>query len=268
MSAYLVDHPPARSQYRRPRRADPSGVAVVHTAENTPDYVALDGGAEAVANFIRNRSDPGSYHDLADSDSCINLVPYDAEAYHDGTGSNPHSYGVSVATRADVWPLAPPVWRAGAVRNAAHGAARYARWLRARSGIVIPARRISRAQSEARIPGFLSHAERDPARRTDPGKAFPWSAFLAEFARLTNLTPTPPTSEDDDMPATYRIELADQNRVAYVLPDGTVVDTDHEGNRITDGSPGDSAMGAVYLAKSGNARQVDVVQAMVRRARG
>lgn len=202
--AWLDDHPPASSQFRRPRREQPSGVIVVHTAENTPDFVAFDGGAEAVANFIRTRTDPGSYHDLVDSDSCINLVGYDAEAYHDATGSNRHSYGLSVATRADVWPWAPKVWRDGAVHQAAAAAARYAFWLHARRGITIPARRINRAESEMRVPGFISHAERDPARRHDPGAGFPWPQFLAHYEHLTaDLWPAPPTpdpsQEVDDM---------------------------------------------------------------------
>jgi len=180
--AWLDDHPPVRSQFRRPRREAPSGVVVVHTAENTPDFAGSDAGAEAVANFIRTRTDPGSYHDLCDSDSTINLVGYDAEAYHDGTGSNRHSYGVSVATRADKWTQAPRAWRDGAIQQAAMSAARYARWLKATRRIVIPARRINRAQSEARIPGFISHAERDPTRRTDPGVAFPWAMFLNAYS--------------------------------------------------------------------------------------
>lgn len=184
MAAYLVDNPPVRSQYRSPRRADPSGVVVAHTAENTPDFVAFDGGAEAVAKFIRTRTDPGSYHDLVDSDSAINLVEYDDEAFHDGTGSNPHSYGVSGATRADVWPLAPQAWRDGCIYQMAAAAARYAVWLRARSGIIIPARRITRTESDNRVPGFISHEERDPGRRSDPGAQFPWAQFLATFDRL------------------------------------------------------------------------------------
>lgn len=179
--AYLDDHKPASQQFRDPRREAPSGVVVVHTAENTPDFVAFDGGAESVANFIAGRPDPGSYHDLVDSDSRINLVRYECEAFHDATGSNRHSYGVSVATRADVWPLAPERWRKGAVTNAARAAAIYAHWLHSRSGIIIPASRINRDQSEARKPGFISHHERDPARRTDPGAAFPWQYFLDKY---------------------------------------------------------------------------------------
>lgn len=182
--AYLDQHPPARSQFRCPRRATPSGVVVVHTAESTPDVVATDGGAEAVARFIQGRSDPGSYHDLCDSDSSIQLVRYECEAFHDGTGSNPHSYGVSAATRADFWALAPAEWRNGCVRQMAAAAARYARWVKSRHGITIPARRINRSQSELRIPGFISHAERDPARRSDPGAGFPWDRFLATYAEF------------------------------------------------------------------------------------
>ncbi|HMG44644.1 MAG TPA: N-acetylmuramoyl-L-alanine amidase [Acidimicrobiales bacterium] len=221
--AWLDTHPPASSQFRRPRREAPSGVVCVHTAENTPDFVAFDGGAEAVANFVRTRSDPGSYHDLVDSDSCINLVAYDCEAYHDGTGSNRHSYGVSVATRADVWPLAPKAWRDGAVHQAAAAAARYARWLRDRRGILIPARRINRVESEMRIPGFISHAERDPARRTDPGRSFPWPQFLAHYEHLTAdlrpqapvPEPTPEPLEEDPM---WFARQKDTGAVLHLLP--------------------------------------------------
>lgn len=191
--AWLDDHQPERPQFRRPRREPPSGVIVVHTAENTPDTVATDGGAEAVARFIQGRDTPGSYHDLADSDSSIQLVAYDCEAYHDATGSNRHSYGVSVATTAAWWPVAPKAWRDGAIGQAARAAARYAKWVKTTRGIVIPAHRISRAQSEARVPGFISHAERDPARRSDPGAAFPWTQFLTEYARAMGAPPV----EDD-----------------------------------------------------------------------
>jgi hypothetical protein len=195
--AYLDDNPPVRSQFRLPRRTDPSGVIVAHTAENMPDFVAFDGGAEAVANFIRNRTDPGSYHELCDSDSAINLVRYDAEAYHDATGSNPHSFGVSAATRADVWPLAPEEWRNGCIRNMAARSANYARWCRTHYGIVIPARRITRAESEARVPGFISHAERDPERRTDPGRWFPWDQFLGDYElEMGSSAPTVPTPQE------------------------------------------------------------------------
>jgi hypothetical protein len=194
MAAYLIDHPPAQRQFR-PRAAKPSGVIVVHTAESTPDWVGHDTGAENVAAFIARRSDYGSYHDLCDSDSIVNLVPYDQAAYHDGTGSNDHSYGVSAATQAHKWSEAPREWREATVRNMARAAARYARWLKTNHGIDVPARRISRPKSEARVPGFISHGERDPGRRTDPGNEFPWQDFLNYYAAEMGGAPT----EEDDM---------------------------------------------------------------------
>ena len=101
MSCYLEDHPPRRSQFRRIRRRKPSGVTVLHTAESMLDLIGEDTGAEGVARFICGRTDPGSYHDLVDSDSAIQLVPYDAEAFQDGTGTNPHALSISWAIRGD-----------------------------------------------------------------------------------------------------------------------------------------------------------------------
>jgi hypothetical protein len=202
--AWLDDNEPARSQFRCPRRQNPSGLGVIHTAENTPDFVAFDGGAEAVARFIQGRSDPGSYHDLVDSDSSINLVRYSCEAFQDGTGSNPFAWGGSVATRADVWPLAPQAWKNGAIRQLALAAARYARWVKAQYGITVPARRVTRAQSEQRVPGFISHAERDPGRRTDPGISFPWQFFLDEYRiAMGGIAPPPLLTGVPDMAFTY-----------------------------------------------------------------
>lgn len=183
MGYYLLDNPPKTRQFRNPRREKPSGVVVVHTAENTPDTTPEDRGAESVASFIADRSDYGSYHALCDSDSVVEMVPPTYEAFHDATGSNPHSYGISGATRADRWAQMPDDWRDGCVEMMAVAAARYARWIKSHHGIVIPAKRISRADSEARRPGFISHAERDPARRTDPGAAFPWEQFLDLYAQ-------------------------------------------------------------------------------------
>jgi hypothetical protein len=209
MAAYLEDHPPRIRQFRYPRRATPSGVVVVHTAESYPDEKGPDTGAESVARFIRDRTNPGSYHDLCDSDSTVDLVPYDAEAYHDGTGSNPHSYGVSAATQAAKWNSLGDDWVDATVRNMARAAARYARWIKAEYGVTIPARRITRAQSSDRVPGFISHGERDPGRRTDPGSTFPWKTFLAYYAAemggtTPKPTPTPTPTPEDDMPTTYR----------------------------------------------------------------
>lgn len=183
--AYLREHPNPHMRQYSARKQEPSGVVAVHTAENTPDDVATDGGAEAVARYETVRTTPGSYHDLVDSDSAINLVRYEDAAWHDGTGTNHHSYGVSVATTAAWWPYAPKAWRDGAIEQAAQAAARYAHWLYKRNGIKIPAKRITADEARRKVPGFVSHGQLDPGRRTDPGEHFPWQMFLARFAELT-----------------------------------------------------------------------------------
>lgn len=211
--AYLDDHPPRIRQFRD-RGTTPSGVIVVHTAESTPDTVDEDGGAEAVARFIASRDTYGSYHDLADSDSVVHLVSYSMQAYGDGTGSNPHAYHLSAATQAARWPTMPQEWRDGTVQNMAKAAARYARWLEQTHGIKVPARRISRDQSDARVPGFISHGERDPGRRSDPGEAFPWRAFL--FAYEEELHPREQQRKEDREALTNAIR--DLNEVAERRP--------------------------------------------------
>ena len=184
-SAYLIDHPPARRQYRSSRRAEPSGVIVCHTAENATDLDDEDTGAEAVARFIAGRTDAaGSYHQLGDRDSIIQLVPFSYEAFHDGTGSNRHSIGISLAMRASAWPLLDQADRDAYVATMARMARNAADWLAAEHGIAVPVTHLTRAQSDARKPGFIGHGERDPGRRSDPGSGFPWRQFLDTYARL------------------------------------------------------------------------------------
>lgn len=192
MSEYLIDNPPRVPQFRRPRREKPSGVIVVHTAESILDMLGEDTGAEDVARFIANRSDYGSYHTLADTDSTVRLVPFDAEAYGDRTGSNYHAIHISFACKAAGWAGMSAERRAAMIHHGALVAAEAATWLQKNHGITVPAFRISREDSERRLPGFISHAERDPGRRTDPGADFPWSEFLREY-KIAMIPPKPPT---------------------------------------------------------------------------
>ncbi|MFV0496081.1 hypothetical protein [Mycobacterium sp.] len=188
-------------QYRSPRRETVSGGIVVHTSENTPDYVAFDGGAEAVARFIATRKNYGSYHDLTDSDSCITLVNYDDEAFHVARDKvNHYSLSLSIATRADVWPLAPKAWQNGAIEQAAQAATRQAKWVETTTGITVPAKRITATEFRARRPGFCAHGDLDPGRRHDPGDKFPWDQFLNRFAQLTAIpAPNKDDNKDNDM---------------------------------------------------------------------
>lgn len=221
---YLIDHPPRIRQFRSPRREKPSGVVVVHTAEWFPDESGPDTSAENCAAFIARRTNYGSYHHLVDSDSIIQLVRFGDEAFHDATGSNPHSYGVSAATQAAKWETVDKDWRDDTVLNMARATARYARWVKTNHGVIIPARRITRTQSEARTPGFISHAERDPARRTDPGKTFPWAMFLAEYAdEIGAKVPTTTTLPSVSLSLIREAARVDPPRASYLAryPSGT-----------------------------------------------
>lgn len=182
MTYYLLDNPSRIPQHRTVRRngAAPSGVIVLHTAENATDFEGVDSGAEAVARFIANRTDPGSYHVLVDSDSTIRLAPWSAECWHD-TRTNNHSVGISAAVRSADWSRLGARGERAVVRMAL-AAREYATWLYATRGVIIPARRITRAQALAQTPGFIGHGEIDTGRRTDPGRDFPWDLFLAVYA--------------------------------------------------------------------------------------
>ena len=159
-----------------------------------------------MANFIRTRDTPGSYHELVDSDTIIDMIRWTCEAFHDGTGTNPHSMGLSFACRTVDWKAMSSARRDAFIEHGAQAAARYADWVKVKYGIVIPATRLTREESTNRKPGFVSHGQRDPGRRTDPGDDFPWSDFLARYSRLVNGTPqpTPPIPE----PKRRRIALA------------------------------------------------------------
>ena len=182
--AWLDDHPPAPLAVPRPAPQEALGVVVVHTAESVMDSVGPDTGAEGVANFIRTRDTPGSYHDLVDSDSTMHLVRWTCEAFHDGTGTNPHAYGLSFACRTSDWKRMSECPRGRLHR------ARRQRGGRLRplgpgpvTASSIPARG-STGPATAGKPGFISHGERDPGRRSDPGADFPWIQFLRRFQQL------------------------------------------------------------------------------------
>lgn len=256
--AWLDDHPPDRTQFRCPRRDDPSGVIVVHTAESVMDTVGPDTGAENVARFIQHRDTPGSYHDLVDSDSDVGLVRYDCEAFHDATGSNPHSLGLSFACSYLDWAKMPADRRDRFIERGAQRAALMARWVHTRTGVVVPARRVTRDQSAARVPGFISHAERDPDRRKDPGNAagqFPWTQFLDRYRALMGYVPPPTPGDDDDMAPYALWQIEGNNRVYHVAADG--VSARHVDNATALGFDQDllklgGYSAAIHVAKKGS----------------
>jgi hypothetical protein len=200
MTPYLRQHQPARAQFRSPRRKRPTGLIVLHTAESVLDTVGPDTGAENVARFIRHRDTPGSYHDLVDSDSLLHLVAYGDEAFQDGTGSNPFALSIAWALKAADWSRLTPKKRAAFLAQGAAAFARQQRWLAAHGYPTTPLRRVTKAEADRGLPGFIAHGTRDPDRRTDPGADFPWQEWFAAC--------TPYVQEDDDMTPAEKLLLS------------------------------------------------------------
>lgn len=211
---YLEDNPPARSQFRVGRRSSVRSVIVVHTAESGTDTQGADPKAENVANFIRGRSTAGSYHLVGDADSIVQLVDFNNEAFQDGTGSNAWAIGISLAMNAGDWPRLSAARSTELVTTAAQMAAMAATWLRGRGLDAPAARLLTKAQSDSSsASGFISHALRDPSRRTDPGPAFPWTQFFAIYQQIL---------ADGNVRVAEEDPITELQRLTGTTPDGIV----------------------------------------------
>lgn len=198
-------NPDGRYWGRQKRRAPFSGGIVVHTAEVPPDYVAPDLGAERTADYFTGSSRPASYHRIADSDSIVKFLPFDHEAYHDATGGNRWSVGVSMGTQAHTWGTNldhdERILRNGA-KAAAEAAVYWASLAPGRDPLAC-ARWITPAQYRAHQPGLVEHGELDPSRRSDP-----WTKhrlrpdlrdrFVAYMREELTGLPTPPPPPDPE----------------------------------------------------------------------
>jgi hypothetical protein len=162
MSVYLEEHPPKRRQFYYKRQGPVSGAIVVHTAECAMDISGPDMAAESVARFISTRSDAGSYHSVVDSDSIVRVCKYEWESWHEGTGGNRWSLGLSFACRAAEWATAPAWWLEGTLSNGALEAYNMALWVKETIGKDVPAKRISVEDYRDGLPGFIAHAQLDP----------------------------------------------------------------------------------------------------------
>lgn len=205
--AWLDVHKPVRDQWYAKRNRPLTGCTVLHTAESVMDNLGPDTGAEAVAEFIRTRTTPGSYHDLCDSDTAIELVDYNRGAYHDGTGSNNWALSISWACRTTDWAKMTPQKRRAFLRQGAIAFARQQGYRRLIGAPLTELRLITKAQSDRGESGFIYHGHRDPGRRSDPGTTasapFPFAEFVAEcLVVLRGAAPIPAPSLvlEDDMP--------------------------------------------------------------------
>lgn len=183
MGYYLLDNYNVTPQYSIPRRSgrNPSGTAIIHTAECAMDFDGADSSAENCANFIRTRSDYGSYHSLVDSDSRIKMLPWYAEAWQD-TETNGHAVGISAAVQAGRWNEIPAARRDAIYRNMAREAADFIRYMKSTHGVNVPIRRITGQEARNGVPGFCAHGD-SGLYRSDPGVQFDWNLFFRYVAQ-------------------------------------------------------------------------------------
>ncbi len=195
--SYLLDYNPGTQQWGYPRRgAALSGTCIVHTAECAADNVGEDTSAEGCASMIANRADYGSYHRLVDSDSIIDMIPFEYEAWQDSE-TNPWAVGISAALRTSDWAVMPADRRDRVYRNLASCAAEFVRHMAAK-GITVPLRRITGAEARARVPGFCAHGDSGIAR-TDPGANFDWALFFRYTQDTLGGIAAQGSTQEDDM---------------------------------------------------------------------
>lgn len=198
---YCEDHPnPNFAQYGWPRRKV-SGVIGVHTTESGVYFNGPDPGAENTAGYIGIRTNPGSYHVLADWDTRLKLVRPTFAAWADVT-NNAHALSVSGAMNAARWRDLPPERAAAIVRNMGIAAAELVQDAIAHGVLdqAPPARRITAQQAiDGTAAGFYGHGETNPGTRYDPGTNFDWDLFLATYAAAIGGTLTYHSIQEDDM---------------------------------------------------------------------
>ncbi len=198
---WLHDHPPKRGQGRTTRRSPGlRPVIVVHSAESPTDLKGQDTSAEGVCNWITQRSTAGAYHIISDRDSIIPVWPLGGEVWGDGTGSNRWAVQISVAMKGHSWPKLSAEHRDQYLSGLAKAAQMAADHMEA-NGLARPAPvLLTKAESERRNAcGFISHGRRDPGRRSDPGRKFPWKRFFEFYmadSGSTPATPRPPSADD------------------------------------------------------------------------
>lgn len=201
---YLLDNPNPHGPHYYTSRRKPVRVIVIHITASVEDQDMRggDASAEQTARYAANTTRQVSWHAGADSDSWLPLLPPSYTAWH-VRGYNSGTWGLEISKSDVSWSDEPPAWVEATLSNAADAC----RPIAERYGI--PLRRLTRAQVDAGMSGFVYHSDLDPGRRFDPGDDFP----IRRFFELI---------EEGDMPSAKEIakETVDEflSRDIYDLP--------------------------------------------------
>lgn len=183
MSFYLIDNENFQSKERPNGKwgwyytsmKHPIQGIVVHTAEGGRN-------AENIAKYLAKTPRPASAHVVIDDKNIVDLLPDDYTAFH-CRGSNSKSLGLEIAYHAADWGKDPDYELAVMKLSA--------KWCAEKAKLYdIPVKKVTKTEWDAGVKGFISHAENDPARRTDPGANFDWIGFMKMIQNELGPQPT------------------------------------------------------------------------------
>jgi hypothetical protein len=212
MGFYLLDRRNPYGDHFYPTRNKPLLAIVGHITAGLEDLDTVDDhSAENTAAYAGNTDRDVSWHSGSDTDSWVNLLPATYTAWH-VVNYNSCTYGHEISKKHTDWRVMSPDWVTKTLRNAAVGPDGSGGLRKVALENRIPLRKATRAELDREIAnfnagrpwtpvGFISHAELQPADRTDPGlvgriDTFPWDRF---FAFMTGPTSAKRVLEDDAM---------------------------------------------------------------------
>jgi hypothetical protein len=187
MGYYLLDNPPRSPQFYPSRNSTPTYAIGVHTSEGSTG----PGSARNLARFISQRSDPGSYHAIVDSEETVVLVPPDYTTFSvAASGYNSRTWHICLAGRsADLSPddanTQAMIARAGEAIRALWGflgidPAANAQWI---------------GTDALNRPGLFCHGDVQPWDRSDAWSRHPDRARLDQLL-IDAITPTTPPEDE------------------------------------------------------------------------
>ena len=191
MGYYLLDNPPRSPQFYPSRNATPTYAIGVHTSEGPTG----PGSAANLARFISQRSDPGSYHAIVDSETTVVLVPPDFTTFSvSASGYNSRTWHICLAGRsADLSPddanTQAMIARAGEAIRALWGflgidPAANAQWI---------------GTDALNRPGLFCHGDVQPWDRSDAWSRHPDRAALDQLLVEAIVGQPTPSPEEDDV---------------------------------------------------------------------
>lgn len=201
MGYWLLDHRNPYGNHFYPTRNRKLKAIVVHCTAGLEDLdlKGPDNSAEGTARYAATTLRDVSWHSGSDTDTFIDLLPYSYTAWQ-CVNYNSSTAGHEISKLNMDWNAVSKQWRDRVLFVTALGPDGKGGLRKKAVENGIPFRRATKAELDHAIAtdgppvGFISHADLDPSRRTDPGRNFPWSQFL-NLLKAPGQLPVPPNPD-------------------------------------------------------------------------